>query len=136
VTPKWGGKWGGSTSEWGGFGDDSHDRPTRASVSPADGLAGEEARVVECGTLVLTPNGRSDTWTGVRESAPIPRSVTARPAFAERASPSRSYSTTWRPGSQIVESYPTVTLEDVSAAVSYGAELARERVIDLRAAGG
>lgn len=34
------------------------------------------------------------------------------------------------------ESYPTVTLEDVSAAVAYGAELARERVINLRAAGG
>lgn len=37
---------------------------------------------------------------------------------------------------QIVESYPTVTIDDVSAAVAYGAELARERVIDLRAAGG
>ena len=37
---------------------------------------------------------------------------------------------------QIVESYPTMTLEDVSAAVAYGAELARERVIDLRAPGG
>jgi uncharacterized protein (DUF433 family) len=37
---------------------------------------------------------------------------------------------------QIVESYPTVTLDDVSAAVAYGAELARERVIVLRAAGG
>jgi uncharacterized protein (DUF433 family) len=34
---------------------------------------------------------------------------------------------------QIVESYPTVTVDDVSAAVAYGAELARERVIDLRA---
>jgi hypothetical protein len=29
-----------------------------------------------------------------------------------------------------------VTLDDVSAAVAYGAELARERVIDLRVAGG
>ena len=37
---------------------------------------------------------------------------------------------------QIVESYPTVTLDDVLAAVANGAELARERVIDLRAAGG
>jgi uncharacterized protein (DUF433 family) len=37
---------------------------------------------------------------------------------------------------QIVESYPTVTLDDVSAAVAYGAELARERVIELRAVGG
>jgi len=37
---------------------------------------------------------------------------------------------------KIVESYPTVTLDDVSAAVAYGAELARERVIDLRVAGG
>jgi uncharacterized protein (DUF433 family) len=36
---------------------------------------------------------------------------------------------------QIVESYPTVTLDDVSAAVAYGAELARERVIELRVAG-
>ncbi len=37
---------------------------------------------------------------------------------------------------EIVESYPSLTLDDVSAAVSYGAELARERVIDFRAAGG
>jgi uncharacterized protein (DUF433 family) len=37
---------------------------------------------------------------------------------------------------QIVESYPSLTLDDVSAAIAYGAELARERVIDLRAAGG
>jgi len=36
----------------------------------------------------------------------------------------------------IVESYPSLTLDDVSAAVAYGAELARERVIDLRSAGG
>jgi uncharacterized protein (DUF433 family) len=38
--------------------------------------------------------------------------------------------------SEIVESYPSLAPEDVSAAVAYGAELARERVIDLRAAGG
>jgi uncharacterized protein (DUF433 family) len=37
---------------------------------------------------------------------------------------------------EIIESYPSLTLDDVSAAVAYGAELARERVIDLRAAGG
>ena len=37
---------------------------------------------------------------------------------------------------QIVESYPSLTLDDVSAAIGYGAELARERVLDLRAAGG
>jgi uncharacterized protein (DUF433 family) len=37
---------------------------------------------------------------------------------------------------EIVQSYPSLTLDDVAAAVAYGAELARERVIDLRAAGG
>jgi len=37
---------------------------------------------------------------------------------------------------QIVDSYPSLTLEDVSAAVAYGAELARERIVDIRAAGG
>ena len=38
--------------------------------------------------------------------------------------------------SEIVRSYPSLAPEDVSAAVAYGAELARERIIDLRAAGG
>ena len=37
---------------------------------------------------------------------------------------------------QIVQSYPSLTLDDVSAAIACGAELARERVIDLGAAGG
>lgn len=36
---------------------------------------------------------------------------------------------------EIVQSYPSLTVDDVSAAIAYGAELARERVIDLRAAG-
>jgi uncharacterized protein (DUF433 family) len=36
----------------------------------------------------------------------------------------------------ILESYPSLTLDDVSAAVAYAAELARERVIDIRAATG
>ena len=33
--------------------------------------------------------------------------------------------------SDIVSSYPTLSIEDVHAAAAYGAELARERVIDL-----
>jgi uncharacterized protein (DUF433 family) len=36
---------------------------------------------------------------------------------------------------QIVESYPSSSREDVSAAVAYAAELARERIIELRAVG-
>jgi uncharacterized protein (DUF433 family) len=32
---------------------------------------------------------------------------------------------------EIVASYPPLTIEDVRAAVAYGAELARERFIDL-----
>lgn len=32
---------------------------------------------------------------------------------------------------QILTSYPSLTLEDIHAAVAYGAELARERVLDL-----
>lgn len=31
----------------------------------------------------------------------------------------------------VLASYPTLTLDDIKAAVSYGAELARERVLDL-----
>ena len=34
-------------------------------------------------------------------------------------------------GAEIVSSYPSLSLEDVYAAAAYGAELARERVIDL-----
>jgi uncharacterized protein (DUF433 family) len=34
---------------------------------------------------------------------------------------------------EIVSSYPSLTLEDVRAAIAYAAELARERVIELRA---
>ena len=34
-------------------------------------------------------------------------------------------------GEEIVSSYPTLSIEDVYAAAAYGAELARERVIDL-----
>jgi uncharacterized protein (DUF433 family) len=37
---------------------------------------------------------------------------------------------------QLVESYPSLTREDVSAAVAYAAELARERIIELRVVGG
>ena len=33
---------------------------------------------------------------------------------------------------QIVSSYPSLTLEDVRACVAYGAELARERIIETR----
>jgi uncharacterized protein (DUF433 family) len=36
---------------------------------------------------------------------------------------------------QIVESYPSLSREDIFAAVAYAAELARERIIELRAAG-
>jgi uncharacterized protein (DUF433 family) len=36
---------------------------------------------------------------------------------------------------QIIESYPSLTREDISAAVAYAAELARERIIELRAVG-
>lgn len=32
---------------------------------------------------------------------------------------------------EIISSYPPLTIEDVRAAVAYGAELARERLIDL-----
>ncbi|WP_437637289.1 DUF433 domain-containing protein [Sorangium sp. So ce854] len=35
---------------------------------------------------------------------------------------------------EVVSSYPSLTLDDVRAAVSYAAELARERIIDLSAA--
>ncbi|WP_437962539.1 DUF433 domain-containing protein (plasmid) [Sorangium sp. So ce119] len=35
---------------------------------------------------------------------------------------------------EIMSSYPSLTLDDVRAAVSYAAELARERIIDLPAA--
>ena len=34
-------------------------------------------------------------------------------------------------GDEIVSSYPSLSIEDVYAAAAYGAELARERVIDL-----
>jgi uncharacterized protein (DUF433 family) len=37
---------------------------------------------------------------------------------------------------QLVESYPSLTREDVSAAVAYAAELARERIIELRVVDG
>lgn len=33
---------------------------------------------------------------------------------------------------EIVRSYPSLTAEDIRAAIAYAAELARERVIDLR----
>jgi uncharacterized protein (DUF433 family) len=36
---------------------------------------------------------------------------------------------------QLVESYPSLTREDVSAAVAYAAEIARERIIELRVVG-
>lgn len=36
---------------------------------------------------------------------------------------------------QIIESYPSLTREDIFAAVAYAAELARERIIELRAVG-
>jgi uncharacterized protein (DUF433 family) len=36
---------------------------------------------------------------------------------------------------QIVESYPSSSREDIFAAVAYAAELARERIIELRAVG-
>jgi uncharacterized protein (DUF433 family) len=36
---------------------------------------------------------------------------------------------------QIVESYPSLSREDIFAAVAYAAELARERIIELRAVG-
>ena len=39
------------------------------------------------------------------------------------------------PGPALDESYPSLTLDDVSAAIGYGAELARERLLDLRASG-
>ena len=39
------------------------------------------------------------------------------------------------PTSEIVESYPTIVLADILAAVSYAAELTREQVIDLSTAG-
>ena len=35
------------------------------------------------------------------------------------------------PAEEIVASYPSLTLDDIRAAVAYGAELARERVLDL-----
>jgi uncharacterized protein (DUF433 family) len=35
-------------------------------------------------------------------------------------------------GDEIVRSYPPLTIEDVRACVAYGAELARERVIETR----
>jgi uncharacterized protein (DUF433 family) len=35
---------------------------------------------------------------------------------------------------EIVKSYPSLTLDDVLAAVAYAAELARERIIELPAA--
>jgi uncharacterized protein (DUF433 family) len=35
---------------------------------------------------------------------------------------------------EIVLSYPSLTLDDVRAAVAYAAELARERILDLPAA--
>ena len=34
---------------------------------------------------------------------------------------------------EIIESYPSLTLEDIQAAVAYAAELARERVMPLPA---
>lgn len=37
---------------------------------------------------------------------------------------------------QLVESYPSLTREDVSAAAAYAAEFARERIIELRVVGG
>jgi len=40
------------------------------------------------------------------------------------------------PPAEIVLSYPSLTLADVAAAIAYGAELARERVIELRVADG
>lgn len=36
---------------------------------------------------------------------------------------------------QLVESYPSLTREDVSAAVAYAAALARKRIIELRVVG-
>jgi hypothetical protein len=36
---------------------------------------------------------------------------------------------------QIAESYPSASREDIFAAVAYAAELARERIIELRAVG-
>jgi uncharacterized protein (DUF433 family) len=33
---------------------------------------------------------------------------------------------------EIIESYPSLTIDDVRASVAYGAELARERVIEIR----
>ena len=36
---------------------------------------------------------------------------------------------------EIVASYPSLTLDDVRAAAGYAAELAKERIIELRAAG-
>lgn len=36
----------------------------------------------------------------------------------------------------IVASYPSLTLDDVTAAIAYGADLARDRIIQLRAATG
>ncbi|WP_437757648.1 DUF433 domain-containing protein [Sorangium sp. So ce1389] len=35
---------------------------------------------------------------------------------------------------EIVSTYPSLTLDDVRAAVAYAAELARERILDLPAA--
>jgi uncharacterized protein (DUF433 family) len=35
------------------------------------------------------------------------------------------------PAEEILVSYPSLTLDDIRAAVAYGAELARERVLDL-----
>jgi uncharacterized protein (DUF433 family) len=35
------------------------------------------------------------------------------------------------PAEEILASYPSLTLDDVRAAVAYGAELARERVLDF-----
>ncbi|WP_437837138.1 DUF433 domain-containing protein [Sorangium sp. So ce1153] len=35
---------------------------------------------------------------------------------------------------EVVSSYPSLTLDDVRAAVAYAAELARERILDLPAA--
>jgi uncharacterized protein (DUF433 family) len=34
-------------------------------------------------------------------------------------------------GSELIKSYPALSLEDILAAMAYAAELARERVVDL-----
>jgi len=33
---------------------------------------------------------------------------------------------------EILKSYPTLSLEDIQAAISYGAELSRERIVQIK----